>query len=135
MSNRESLAQYLEEMRDKDFDFPTFNCGLFAADWVQRATGIDYGFRLRGQSHTDAYRTVASYGGMEAMVTALLQREPIAPASAMRGDIVLATLDTDEGKERDTIGICEISKCFFPRHPRGLIALPRSVARLAWSIE
>jgi hypothetical protein len=73
---------------------------------------------------------------MDAMISASYsEREPIAPAFAMRGDIVLASLDTDEGESRDTIGICEAVNCFFPRHPRGLIALPRSCARLAWSIE
>jgi hypothetical protein len=47
------------------------------------------------------------FGSLEAMVTHSSDREPIAPAFAMRGDIVLASLDTDEGESRDTIGICE----------------------------
>jgi hypothetical protein len=135
LSARELLAEYLEAQRDREFAFGSFDCALFGADWVKRCTGTDYAEQLRGYSSPlEAYRIVSSYGSLEAMVTALLGREPIAPASAMRGDIVLASLDTD-GESRDTIGICEAVNCFFPRHPRGLIALPRSVVRLAWSIE
>jgi hypothetical protein len=130
------LPDYLEEMRDRDFAFGAFDCALFAADWVQRCTGIDYAQTLRGYaSPLEAYRIVSSFGSLEAMVSKLLDREPIAPAFAMRGDIVIASLDTDEGESRDTIGICEAATCFFPRHPRGLVGLPRSVARLAWRIE
>jgi hypothetical protein len=136
LSARELLADYLEEMREREFAFGTFDCALFAADWVKRCTGVDYAEQLRGYSSPlEAYRIVSSFGSLEAMVSKLLEREPIAPAFAMRGDIVIASLDTDEGESRDAIGICEAAKCFFPRHPRGLVALPRSVARLAWSIE
>jgi hypothetical protein len=99
LSARELLAEYLEAMRDREFAFGSFDCALFGADWVKRCTGIDYAEQLRGYSSPlEAYRIVSSYGSLEAMVTALLGREPIAPASAMRGDIVLASLDTDEGE-------------------------------------
>lgn len=136
MSARELLAEYLEAQRDRDFAFGSFDCALFGADWVKQCTGIDYAEKLRGYSSPlEAYRIVSSFGSIEAMITSLLEREPIAPAFAMRGDIVLASLDTDEGESRDTIGICEAANCFFPRHPRGLVALPRSVVRLAWSVE
>jgi hypothetical protein len=136
VSAREGLAEYLEEMRERDFAFGSFDCALFGADWVKRCTGVDYAEKLRGYSSPlEAYRIVRSYGSLEAMVTELLGREPIAPAFAMRGDIVLACVDSVEGENRDAIGICEAVSCFFPAHPRGLIALPRSVARLAWSIE
>jgi hypothetical protein len=136
LSARELLADYLASMRDREFAYGSFDCALFGADWVKQCTGVDYAQKLRGYSSPlEAYRIVRSYGSIEAMITTLLGREPIAPAQAMRGDIVLASLDSDEGEARDTIGICEVVHCFFPAHPRGLIARPRSVARLAWSIE
>jgi hypothetical protein len=136
LSARELLSDYLEEMREREFAFGTFDCALFGADWVKRCTGIDYAEKLRGYSSPlEAYRIVKSFGSMEAMITSLVGREPIAPAFAMRGDIVIASgLDTQD-KTPDTIGICEATNCFFPKHPRGLVALPRTLARLAWRIE
>lgn len=134
MISRELLVQYLEERRESEFDFETFNCGLFAADWIARATGTDYAKDLRGLSHVEAYRIVAEHGSLGSMITALLGRDPIAPALAMRGDIVLGTYHTNDGASRDTIGICETAKCFFPRYPKGLVALSRSSARLAWRV-
>lgn len=122
--------------RAQTFAYGSFDCWLFPADCVLAMTGIDYAADLRGYtSKIDAYRIVAGYGSMEAMITSLLGREPIHPAFARRGDVMLADVELAPGESGESGGICDGTKLWTPKIPSGLRAFPRSVARLAWRIE
>lgn len=129
------LGAVIEGARTRTFAYGTFDCALFAADCVLAMTEVDYAAELRGyKSKLDAYRIVVGYGSLEAMITALLGREPKHPSRAGRGDVVLATIDLEPGESGDCIGICVGPKCVFPR-PVGVRLTPRTVIRLAWSID
>jgi hypothetical protein len=105
------------------------DCCLFAADVVRACTGVDYAEALRGYTNQqEAQLIIDGYGSMTAMITALLERDPIAPAMARRLDVVLAKLPAGE-----TLGICMGSTCAFARTV-GVAYLPRSVVSVAWRI-
>lgn len=94
-------------------------------------TDIDYAAELRGYDNKiAAYRIVSSYGSLDALVTGLLKCEPIHPAIARRGDVVIS--EDDAGQ--DCIGVCIGAACVFPGLNGTRLAL-RSRARLAWRIE
>lgn len=125
------LDECIEEARSREFSYGTFDCALFAAECVAAMTGNNYAIELRGYDNkVAAYRIVAAYGSLETMTTALLKREPIHPAMARRGDVVIG--EDDAGQ--DCIGVCLGTTCAFPA-PQGLRIVQRSRARLAWRIE
>jgi len=129
------LFAYIEESHRARFQYGAFDCLLFAAGAVHVQTGIDYAEPFRGyDSKVSAYRIVAGYGSLEAMITALLGREPVHPSRAMRGDVVLGEAPLIEGETGECVGICLGTHCAWPKDI-GLRMLPRSVARLAWRIE
>lgn len=129
-----ALHEYLEAVRSREFAYGAFDCCLFAADWVQIATGIDHAAELRGYaSKAQAYEIIERYGSIEAMVTQLLEREPIHPAHAQRGDIVLASVPVAQGEAGETIGICEGVHSHFPC-ARGCVQFRTLRARIAWRI-
>jgi hypothetical protein len=135
----EDWPQRLEEVfvaaRARQFQYGQFDCALFAADCVHAITGVDYASALRGyESKLAAYRIVKQYGSLEAMITSLLGKEPIHPAHAQRGDVVLASTDLAAGEEGDAIGVVAGVRILCPCG-NGLRSFPRSAARLAWRIE
>lgn len=94
-------------------------------------TDVDYAAELRGYDNkVAAYRIVAAYGSLEAMTTALLKREPMHPAMARRGDVVIG----EDHAGQDCIGVCIGGTCAFPA-VNGLRIVPRSRARLAWRVD
>lgn len=129
------LFAYVEEAHQKRFEYGGFDCLLFAAGAVLAQTGIDYAEPFRGyDSKISAYRIIAGYGSIEAMITSLLGREPVHPSRAMRGDVVIGDVPLIEGESGDCVGVCLGTHCAFPKDI-GLRMLSRSVARLAWRIE
>lgn len=125
----------VSEAAARSFAYGQFDCALFAADCVQAITGVDYAEQLRGYtSKVAAYRIVKEYGSLEAMATALLDREPKHPAMAKRGDIVLATLELAPGEQGEALGVCLGTRFCCPQET-GLRFFNRSDCRLAWSIE
>ena len=96
------LAQFIEQRREQPFAWAVNDCCIFAADWVQTCTGVDYAQAWRGRysSGLGAVRFLDEAGGVEALVDALgLQR--VTPQQAGRGDIV-----AQEGGRGITLGIC-----------------------------
>lgn len=129
------LAEVIDAAQVKPFGYGTYDCALLAADCVLAITGIDYAAELRGYtSKADAYRIVSEYGSFEAMVTALLKRDPIHPAFACRGDVVLGLPSLMPDEQGESIGICLGARCAFPTSI-GLVMADMSAARLAWRIE
>lgn len=125
------LAEAVTAANEKTFGYGLHDCCLFTADVVQAITGVDYAESLRGYtSEQEAYEIVEHYGSITAMVSALLGAEPIHPAHAMRGDVVLA-----EYGGRETLGICLGAHCAFAQVGVGLRMLPRASASRAWSVR
>ena len=133
------LAMAIETAQTRSFAYGglagTQDCALFAADCVAAITAVDYAAELRGYAtRRGAYEIVARYGSLGAMATALLKREPIHPALAQRGDVVLATLALVDGEEGETLGICLGVYCAYP-DVVGVQLRPRAEASLAWRID
>ena len=112
------------------------DCALFAADCVQAITGVDYAAELRGyDSKVAAYRIVAAYGSLEAMIAALLKREPVHRSQARRGDVVLAEIELGSGESGECVGICAGAKFLFPKSVVGLRSHAIDAVRLAWRVD
>jgi hypothetical protein len=125
------LDATLAAARTRSFDFGKFDCALFAADCVLAMTGIDHAEKFRGyDSQTAAYRIIAEHGSLAGLLTSLLG-EPIEPAMAGRGDVVLAQIPAED--EGLTVGICLGVFCAFPWKV-GFVMHPRTVATLAWRV-
>ena len=132
---QEPFYAFIEEAHRREFSYGVFDCCLFAADAVRVITGVDYAAELRGYtSKFEAYRIVAEYGSLEAMITALLGREPVHVSRAMVGDVLLGPGPLVEGESGETCGVCTSTKWLAPQG-KGLRAVDRSLARLAWRIE
>lgn len=96
-------------------------------------TGVDYAAPFRGyDSRTAAYRIVAGHGSLTGLLTSVLG-DPIEPAFAGRGDVVIAEIPVVEG-EGESAGVCLGAFCAFPQAV-GLTFHPRAVIRLAWRIR
>jgi len=131
----EHLADAIETAQKKAFSYGNFDCCLFAADVVLAITGHDYAAELRSyQSKQSAYRIVARYGSLEAMISALLGKDPVHPAFAHRGDVVVGSVPVADGEAGESVGICCGVDCAFPASA-GLAFYPRTTVRLAWRIE
>lgn len=132
---REHLERYIQAARSRTFEYGSYDCALFAAGAVEVVTGIDYAAPLRGyQSRFEAYRIVAAFGSLEAMVTSLLGFEPGHPSTAMCGDVVIGHVELSSGETGECIGSCLGNSCAFPQLV-GVRFLPRSVATRAWRIQ
>lgn len=134
------LDEYVQAAMSREFAFGAFDCCLWAAGWVEVATGADPAAQLRGyDSKTAAYRIVAAHGSIEKMVTTILGRDPIHQAFAQRGDIVLVRErgalggEIDMGGAPEGLGICLGLQSAFPRE-KGLMMIRTLEASAAWKI-
>ena len=101
------LDAYCRAAAAQPFDWATHNCCHFAGGWVRLVEGVDplAGMpRLAGAR--DARRLVRWLGGLAEAVTLRLEREPIAPARARLGDVVLLPLSRIGGGHGNCVGIC-----------------------------
>lgn len=128
------LDAAIEAARSRCFAYGEFDCYLFAADTVLAITGVDLAASFRGQydSPVSAARILAGYGSMEAIATSLLG-EPVHPARARRGDVVLAQLPIPDGETGDCAGVCT-GHYFAFAQPQGLGFVRRAAVRLAWCV-
>ena len=132
---QERLDAEITAAKSRPFSYGSHDCWLFVADCVLAMTGIDYAAQLRGYSSKEqAYEVIARYGSQEAMITSLLG-EPIHPAFAQKGDVMLANVELAPGEAGESGAICDDVKIWTPRHPTGLRSFPRRAARLAWRIS
>ena len=123
------LAQFIEQRREQPFAWAVNDCCIFAADWVELCTGVDYAQAWRGRysSGLGAARFLDEAGGVEALVDALgLQR--VTPQQAGRGDIV-----AQEAGRGITLGICLGDTTAFVAKS-GLVFGPITNVETAWRI-
>lgn len=123
------LAQFIEQRREQPFAWAVNDCCIFAADWVELCTGVDYAQAWRGRysSGLGAVRFLDEAGGVEALVDALgLQRAT--PQQAGRGDIV-----AQEAGRGITLGICLGDTTAFVAKS-GLVFGPITNVETAWRI-
>ena len=98
------LDKYLTEFPESGFLWDNANCCHFVGNWVQAATWINPMDGLRKTSTAfDAKRLIVEMGGsLEACWTKQMGQDPILPAFAQTGDIVLVPLPEDDAG----VGIC-----------------------------
>jgi len=129
------LAAFIESQRTRPFQYGQFDCMLFCADAIKSITGVDYAESLRGYtSIAEANAIIDRYGSKEALISAVLQRDPIHISAAMRGDVVLATLPTVDDGQSDCAGVCLGQFSAFPKDV-GVRLIATATARMAWRIE
>ncbi len=93
------LSEYLRAC--PPFDWRARNCAQFAGAWVQQVERRDVG--APGVADlADSRRVLRRLGGnLRAAVTAELKRDPVPPAMARPGDVVL--IERGDGQ---TLGLC-----------------------------
>lgn len=129
----ERLADCLEAARRKPFAWGKHDCVLFAADVVLAITGTDPAAGARGQYHdaAGARRWLGSRTLADALVEVL--GDPIRPAFAQRGDLVILGMERDRHWP-EAAGVCLGERAAAPGD-EGLIFLPMSEALLAWRVD
>ncbi|MBE7420682.1 MAG: hypothetical protein HS128_23545 [Ideonella sp.] len=129
MQLAQRLAEYLAEAA-RPFDWATHNCCHFAAGWVRLIEGLDAMPLVPTPDAMQAWRLIASYGGLADAITQELGRAPIAPAEARLGDVVLMPLMSD----RASVGISNGRVSMFLADDGSVLALPTLQAVHAWRI-
>ena len=126
----ERLALMVEVARHTPFAWGRHDCALFAADVVERITGVDLAASYRGcyRSAEGAARALRrqGHGGLADAVAAALPE--IQVARARRGDVVVVT-----AQGRPALGICLGAQAACAG-PLGLTLLPMAVATRAWRV-
>lgn len=112
------------------FAWGAHDCCRFAARVVEAITGEDPArFHAGlGADAKEAQQLVHAGGGLQALVTAALG-EPIEPARAWRGDVMLV----DCIGHRQTVGICMGARVAC-QGADGVVYLPRHRAVAAWRV-
>lgn len=134
------LGEYLAVAQGRRFNWADANCCHFAAAWVEVATGRN---PMHGLPRTDnarqALRLVQALGGdLVAAWTHRLGWQPVAPALAQVGDLVLLPMPADMSIEPCTgtaMGICA-GMCAVVATSDGCHAyLPMGSATAAWRLQ
>lgn len=125
------LTKYLESVKATPFDWFGANCCHFGAAWEGSVTGKN---PMDGLPATpgprDALRLIASLGGSLASAwTRQSEADPILPALAQVGDIVLVPTD---GACGSAIGICAGRTAVFRGDAGDLVSVDMSTATHAW---
>jgi hypothetical protein len=130
------LHAYLDGVATKPFEYGSHDCALHAANAVLAMTGDDFGapFRGRYKSAAGAVRALRDFGAgdLPKTLTAALG-EPVHPAFAGRGDIVMAN---------GSAGVCMGDFAWFVGENAagepgadGLIKHARSLWSAAWTVS
>lgn len=122
------LDAFIESRRETPFAYGSHDCCQFAAGAVDAQTGRNPASDWHYTNEIGARRLMAKWGGVAGLVTAALG-DPVEPACAGRGDIVLADLD-----DGPTVGVCLGRLCAFPAVGQGVLMLPREVIASAWVV-
>lgn len=130
------FGAYLAERPTKAFDWPANNCCHFAAQWVLRATGHDPMHALPATCTAGAAaRLVRRLGGdLQAAWTQALQRQPIAPALARDGDLLLVALDGLALLGGSAVAVCSGRHAITQDAHGAAVFLPREQALCAWRL-
>lgn len=125
-----AFEQTVREHKDKAFIWGEHDCVLWAANTVLAITGFDPASNFRGEYSTalGAAKILKEHGGMEALVTGVLERDPVAPAFANVGDVLMVL---QEGQPM--LAICNGETMLAPGL-KGLVALSTLSAVKAWKV-
>lgn len=123
------LDAAVEEARKRPFAWGVHDCALFAADMVLAVTGRDLASSWRGGygSARQALRALRGHGGLAGVATKALG-DPVSPAQAMRGDVVMTRTH-----QWPALGICLGAKAAFTGY-EGLVFLPMKDCEQAWHV-
>ena len=128
------LADLVEGVRAVPFAWGAMDCCAFSAAAVRAVTGADLYAPWRGlyTSRAGAHRLQKRAGGLAHLVSSALG-DPILPAQAWRGDLVLIDNIPCEVPDRMGLGVC-LGIVAATTGPEGLrfAAMPRW--RLAWRV-
>ena len=123
----DALQAVLDRFAHMPFEYGKADCALFAAAIVEALTGHDFyaPFRGRYRSAAGSVRALRLYGAgdLPKTLTAALG-EPVHPAFAERGDIVMMA---------GNAGVCVGLKSLFIGDA-GLVAFATADAGLAWKV-
>jgi hypothetical protein len=131
------LAAFLQERRDRPFEWGKHDCCLFVCDAIQAHTGLDLGEAFRGK-YTDAIsaaRVMKAYAG--AGVAAVAEKiaadhhiPEIPPFFAQRGDVALFA-----GEHGEMLGIVDLNgRHIVSTGENGLERVPLEQAMRAWHL-
>lgn len=128
----EKLAALIEERRFAEFVWGVHDCAMFAADAVERQTGIDPLAQWRGAYNNEETGALILGGvGIPVFMDAALRAygfEPVAPNLARRGDFVIIDV-----ANMPTCGVHLGATVAAPGLVR-LHFLPSRLIREAWAI-
>jgi hypothetical protein len=128
----EAMYAAIDAASQKDFAWGSHDCCMFAADILLAMTGVDYAGPVRGYTtQEEAQAIIDGYGGMEAMVTALIGVDSMDAKgkNVRRGDLVLMTKELG-----DTLGVCiGVNSVFVDQ--RGIAMCRTSSCRLSWRFD
>jgi hypothetical protein len=120
----ERLADYVEQCRDRPFEWGSHDCATMAVGAVAAMTGeVLWSPPYKNAAGAAKYMDGVSIADV---VDGLLPRVP--QGFAQRGDVVLMHLDG-----RDTLGVCMGCEIAAPGN-FGLLMLPMSTAVAAWRV-
>lgn len=126
-----ALAEYLDGPHGP-FDWASSHCGHFVAGWIKAATGRDVlSGLLPAETAAGWVRVVVGAGGWRALVTSCLRCDPVPPAFAQIGDVVLLPGPMTGG----TLGICAGRTVVLVSDDGASIHLPMSTAVAAWRLR
>lgn len=128
----ELLADWVHTVRDRPFRWGEWDCVLAAADCAHAITGANPLGGLMWADVKGALRQLEVMGGLEAATTSLLG-EPIPPAFAQRGDVVLVHNQGVEKAEREIIAVC-LGECACAPMSTGLAFIDMRHAITAWKV-
>lgn len=114
------------------FDWLAANCCHFAAGWVRLVERFDPMDGLPGTPDKfAAYRLIRRGGGLAALWSRQLGREPISPKLAQVGDVVMMPLDDG----RAAVGICAGRTAVFVDEHGSCVHEPIARASHAWRLR
>lgn len=137
MNTSGQLTAYLAQHQKRPFSWRAANCCHFAARWKAFATGRDPMAGLAAtRSVREALRLVRALGGsMQAAWTRQLGREPIAPALAQLGDLMLLPTAGTQPGTGCVMGICTGVDVLVLADDGVPTLVPASQAKAAWRLR
>lgn len=124
------LAEFIEQKKDKPFDYGSNDCALFASDAVIALTGFDPAAPFRGNynSKIGSIKALKKYGqgNLEDTFDALLPQREV--AFCLRGDVVF---------DGEAVGICIGDRALFvgqENEREGLLLVDMKLIKKAWAV-
>lgn len=136
-----ALGDFVVAYQPQPFNWATHNCCHFASAWVQACEGTNPMPALPAQADAlDVARAMRQHGDtLQAAITALLQRQPIATNLAQVGDLVLSRTLGSNGPAGEylglALGICAGRTAMHLDVHGAAVHLPVSQAVAAWRVN